>query len=203
VPLGALLPGSRVARIAIVFSATALLLYVPYYWLIDDYGLPTQLARAATAVVLPVLVALLPVRWPSPVARASALSVSEKATVKADGRCCRTKEESNDGRRRPARVCSWQTDVWRSYRQTLPPSPFTQELHLVRIDTDTAPARVEIHQWQPTLWGGVALVRLRSVLGQRPRGQTLLEAGIPTLDAHRTALVRRRLQAGNRIADWQ
>jgi hypothetical protein len=65
VPLGALLPGSRLAHVAMVFSATALLLYVPYYWLIDADGLPTQLARAATAVALPVLVALLPVRSPS------------------------------------------------------------------------------------------------------------------------------------------
>ena len=37
--------------------------------------------------------------------------------------------------------------------------PFTRELRLVRIDEGAAPARFEVFQWQPTLWGGAALVR--------------------------------------------
>src|SRR5918997_5341719 len=37
---------------------------------------------------------------------------------------------------------------------------FTQELRLLRIDAGDTPARFEVYQWQPTLWGGVALVRL-------------------------------------------
>lgn len=81
--------------------------------------------------------------------------------------------------------------------------PFTHELRLVRIDAGTAPARFEIFQWQPTLWGAVALVRLRGTLGQSPRVQTLLEAQAPHHDAAVTELVRRRLRAGYRIADWQ
>jgi hypothetical protein len=81
--------------------------------------------------------------------------------------------------------------------------PFTRELRLVRIDPGAAPARFEIYQWQPTLWGGVALVRLRGVLGQPPHAQTVLEAETPHQDEVVTALVRRRLRAGYRIADWQ
>jgi hypothetical protein len=89
----------------------------------------------------------------------------------------------------------------------LPPADqlpsFVQELRLVRIDAGTGPARYEVYQWQPTLWGGVALVRLRGALGQSPQVQTLAEAATPHLDARHTALVRRRLHAGYRIADWQ
>jgi hypothetical protein len=81
--------------------------------------------------------------------------------------------------------------------------PFLQELRLVRIDTGSGPARFEIYQWQPTLWGGVALVRLRGALGQPPRVQTLLEAATPAPSDALVAQVHRRLRAGYRIADWQ
>jgi hypothetical protein len=81
--------------------------------------------------------------------------------------------------------------------------PFIQELRLVRIDAGRGPARYEVYQWQPTLWGGVALVRLRGVLGHPPRAQTLLETDTPHHDAAVTEPVRQRLRAGYRIADWQ
>lgn len=61
IPVGALMPGSRPALVAGVFSLTAMLEYVPYQWL--AYGgdwARWQLASAATLFVLPVLVALLP-----------------------------------------------------------------------------------------------------------------------------------------------
>lgn len=81
--------------------------------------------------------------------------------------------------------------------------PFTHELRLVRIDAGTALARFEVWQWQPTLWGGVGLVRLHGALGQPPRIQTLLEA--ETLHQNRGLrnLLRRRLRAGYRIIDWR
>jgi hypothetical protein len=59
-PLGALLPGSRAALIAAVFSATAMLMYVPYFWLLYEDGVLLQAATAGTAFLVPVLVALLP-----------------------------------------------------------------------------------------------------------------------------------------------
>ena len=81
--------------------------------------------------------------------------------------------------------------------------PFTRELRLVRIDASAAPARFEVWQWQPTLWGGVALVRLRGALGQPVRTQVLRETATPEPDETVRQLVRRRLQAGYAIADWQ
>ena len=66
VPLAALLPGSRQALLAAVFSATAMLIYVPYYWflhgdafriLVRD-ALVQQAAIAATGFLVPVLVAV-------------------------------------------------------------------------------------------------------------------------------------------------
>ena len=81
--------------------------------------------------------------------------------------------------------------------------PFTQELRLVRIDASTAPARYEVLRWQPTLWGGVALARLRGALGRPPTVQVLLEAETPQQTDAVVALVQRRLRSGYRIADWQ
>jgi hypothetical protein len=80
---------------------------------------------------------------------------------------------------------------------------FIQELRLLRIDAGDTPARFEVYQWQPTLWGGVALVRLRGVLGQPPHAQVLLETETPRLDAGMVDWIRRRLRADYRIADWQ
>jgi 4-amino-4-deoxy-L-arabinose transferase-like glycosyltransferase len=59
-PLGALLPGSRTALLAGVFSASAMLMYVPYFWLLYEDGVLLQAATAGTAFVVPVLIALLP-----------------------------------------------------------------------------------------------------------------------------------------------
>jgi hypothetical protein len=81
--------------------------------------------------------------------------------------------------------------------------PFTQELRLVRIDAGRGPARFEIYQWQPTLWGDVALVRLRGVLGQPPQLQMLLEADTPQPTPPVIDLIERRLRAGYRVVDWQ
>ncbi len=81
--------------------------------------------------------------------------------------------------------------------------PFTQELRLVRIDASAAPARYEVLRWQPTLWGGVALARLRGALGRPPTSQVLLEAETPQQTDAVVELVQRRLRRGYRIADWQ
>jgi hypothetical protein len=106
----------------------------------------------------------------------------------------------------PISVASSSVEPVRPPASTLAESavpPFTQELRLVRIDAGTGPARFEVYQWQPTLWGGVALVRLRGVLGHPPRVQTLLATDTPHHDAAVIEPVRRRLRAGYRIADWQ
>lgn len=59
-PLAALLPGSRPALIGMVFSACAMLMYVPYFWLLFGDGVLLQAATAGTAFLLPVLIALTP-----------------------------------------------------------------------------------------------------------------------------------------------
>ena len=81
--------------------------------------------------------------------------------------------------------------------------PFTRELRLVRIDAGAAPARVEVLLWQPTLWGGVALVQARGALGTPPRTRVVVEAMAPEQSDRVVELIRRRLRAGYRIADWQ
>ena len=81
--------------------------------------------------------------------------------------------------------------------------PFTRELRLVRIDAGATPARFEVFQWQPTLWGGVALVQARGTLGTPPRTRVVDEAAAPELSDRVREVVRRRLAAGYRIADWQ
>ena len=60
VPLGALLPGSRPALVATAFSTTAMLMYVPHFWLLDRDRLLLEAATAGTAFLLPVLLALAP-----------------------------------------------------------------------------------------------------------------------------------------------
>lgn len=64
-PLGALLPGSRPALVAAVFSASAMLMYVPSFWLTHAGMLRYQAATAGTAFLLPVLAAVAPgrCRW--------------------------------------------------------------------------------------------------------------------------------------------
>ena len=60
VPLGALLPDSRPALVAAVFSATAMLMYVPHFWLLGQDRVVLDAGTALTAFLLPVLVALAP-----------------------------------------------------------------------------------------------------------------------------------------------
>jgi hypothetical protein len=56
VPLGALLPLGLPALTAVVFSATAMLAYVPFYWQVSaGDSIRQQTTTAATAFVLPVL----------------------------------------------------------------------------------------------------------------------------------------------------
>ena len=79
VPLGALVPAGwdRPALIAAVFSATAMLLYVPFYWLMHGdvwlsprEAVALQAATAGTGFLLPVVLALAPI----PFRRAGRLS---------------------------------------------------------------------------------------------------------------------------------
>lgn len=60
VPLGALIPGSRPALLAAVFSASAMLMYIPYFWLLYSDGVMLQAATAGVAFLLPALLAIVP-----------------------------------------------------------------------------------------------------------------------------------------------
>ena len=57
-PLGAALAGTRPALVAVVFCAAAMLMYVPYFWLLHGDRLLLQAASAGTASLPPVLLAL-------------------------------------------------------------------------------------------------------------------------------------------------
>jgi hypothetical protein len=58
VPLVALLPRRGVAIIGLLFSATAMLMYVPYFWMLFGDGLLLQATTSAVAFFLPLLVGL-------------------------------------------------------------------------------------------------------------------------------------------------
>ena len=62
VPVASLTPFSRAALVAAVFSATALLMYIPYFWLLHANAITHQTVSVATAFLLPALIALAPVR---------------------------------------------------------------------------------------------------------------------------------------------
>lgn len=80
--------------------------------------------------------------------------------------------------------------------------PFTRELRLVSVDDSRNRARFYVLQWQPTLWGGVALVRVWGRIGSAGRAQVLAYADTPQLDTAVARLVRRRLQHGYHVVDW-
>lgn len=81
--------------------------------------------------------------------------------------------------------------------------PFTHELRLVQVDASQHPAQFWVLQWHPTLFGGAALVEVQGRVGHTARARVLLQAEGPQLDAATVQLVRRRLQTGYQIADWQ
>lgn len=60
VPFGALLPGSRPARVGTLFALAAMLMYIPYFWLLNGNWLLHHALTAATAFLPPLLVALAP-----------------------------------------------------------------------------------------------------------------------------------------------
>jgi predicted DNA-binding WGR domain protein len=80
--------------------------------------------------------------------------------------------------------------------------PFAQELRLVSIDESRNRARFYVLQWHPTLWGGLALVRVWGRIGSAGRAKVLAYADSPTLDAALTRTVRRRLRHGYQVVDW-
>jgi predicted DNA-binding WGR domain protein len=85
---------------------------------------------------------------------------------------------------------------------TLELPPFVQELRLVSIDESRNRARFYVLQWHPTLWGGLALVRIWGRIGSAGRAQVLAYADSPTLDATLTRTVRRRLRHDYQLVDW-
>jgi predicted DNA-binding WGR domain protein len=80
--------------------------------------------------------------------------------------------------------------------------PFTRELRLVSVDDSRNRARFYVLQWQPTLWGTVALVRIWGRIGSSGRAQVLSYADTPQLDAAVVRVVHRRLQHGYQVVDW-
>jgi hypothetical protein len=62
VPLAALLPNSRVALVAAVFSLTAMLMYVPYFWLLHSETVLHTAGCVVVAFLPPALVALASLR---------------------------------------------------------------------------------------------------------------------------------------------
>lgn len=56
VPLAALLPGRGVALLGVVFSASAMLMYTPYFWWLYEDGLQLQSGTSAVAFLPPLLV---------------------------------------------------------------------------------------------------------------------------------------------------
>lgn len=61
-PLGALLPGRAPALITVAFSASAMLMYVPWFWLQHGDPVLLQTASATTAFLLPMLIAAVALR---------------------------------------------------------------------------------------------------------------------------------------------
>ena len=58
VPLAAVVPGRAVALVGLLFSASAMLMYAPYFWLLYERPLVLQGATAVVAFLPPVLVGL-------------------------------------------------------------------------------------------------------------------------------------------------
>ena len=58
VPLAAVLPGGRSYKVALVFSASAMLMYVPYFWYIDGDWMWHHIWTATVAFLPPVVTAL-------------------------------------------------------------------------------------------------------------------------------------------------
>jgi hypothetical protein len=58
VPIAALVPQRGAALVGLLFSVTALLMYVPYFWLLYEDGFLLQAATSAVAFLPPVLVGI-------------------------------------------------------------------------------------------------------------------------------------------------
>jgi predicted DNA-binding WGR domain protein len=80
--------------------------------------------------------------------------------------------------------------------------PFIRELRLVSVDDSRNRARFYVLQWQPTLWGGVALVRLWGRIGSTGRAQVLCYTDTPVVNKTVERVVRRRLRHGYQVVDW-
>jgi len=63
VPMAALLPQRGAALIAISFSASAMLMYAAYFWLLYGDGLRLQASTAGVAFLPPVLIAVAYLTW--------------------------------------------------------------------------------------------------------------------------------------------
>jgi len=60
VPFGALVPRRRTLLISLAFSVTAMLLYVPHFWLLHRDPVLLEATTAATAFLIPLLIAIAP-----------------------------------------------------------------------------------------------------------------------------------------------
>jgi alpha-1,6-mannosyltransferase len=81
VPLAALIPRRGAALVGLLFSASAMLMYVAYFWLLYEDGFQLQAATAAVAFIPPVIVGLAYLIWravrPKPQRRRRTRQVAE------------------------------------------------------------------------------------------------------------------------------
>ncbi len=81
--------------------------------------------------------------------------------------------------------------------------PFTRFIRLESIDPATNRARFYSLQWQPTLDGRVALLRIWGRLGTLGQVRTLLWADDDQAPAHIERVVQQRLLHGYQLVAWQ
>ena len=87
--------------------------------------------------------------------------------------------------------------------RTVAVPPFTSYVHLVSIDPTRNRRRFWRRQWHPTLWEGRALLCIWGRIGTLGRVRVLGQADIPHVEAFLPRLIRRRLQHGYQLVDWQ
>jgi predicted DNA-binding WGR domain protein len=81
--------------------------------------------------------------------------------------------------------------------------PFTRYIRLESIDPTKNRARFYLLQWQPTLDGRLALLRIWGRLGTLGRVRTLLWADDAQMPDHIERVLHQRLRHGYQLVAWQ
>jgi predicted DNA-binding WGR domain protein len=80
---------------------------------------------------------------------------------------------------------------------------FTQHIRLISIDPTRNRARFYLLQWHTTLYGDRALLCTWGRIGTRGRSQPRTFQDASDVRRHITRILRRRLQHGYRLLEWQ